>query len=164
MGCGKSYIGRPLAAKLSFQFVDVDDIIENTEGGTIAQVFEGQGETYFRQLESDTLKRLDKWENIVIATGGGAACFHDNMDWMNENGLTIYLKASPELLLSRLKNETNQRPLLAGRTDADLLGFIENKLSERASYYETAALIIEQTNDGEGIVVDIINALYDRIA
>ena len=164
MGCGKSYIGRPLAAKLGFQFVDVDNIIENTEGGTIAQIFENQGETYFRQLESETLKRLGKWENIVIATGGGAACFQGNMEWMNENGLSIYLKASPELLLSRLKGETLQRPLLAGRTDADLMDFIENKLSERTQFYEKAALIIEQTGDGGEIVIDIINALYNRIS
>ncbi len=164
MGCGKSYIGQPLASKLGFQFVDVDNIIENTEGVTIAQIFEKQGETYFRKLESETLKRLGKWENIVIATGGGAACFQGNMAWMNDNGLTIYLKGSPELLLSRLKGETHQRPLLAGRTDADLLDFIENKLSERTQFYEKAALIIEQSGDGEEIVIDIINALYNRIS
>lgn len=164
MGSGKSYIGRPLAAKLGFQFVDVDDIIEHTEGVTIAQIFENKGETYFRQLESDILRGLGKWENIVIATGGGAACFHKNMSWMNEQGVTIYLKASPELLLSRLKNETHQRPLLAGRTDTDLLDFIENKLTERAQFYDKASLIIEQVSDGEDIVVDIINALYNRIS
>ncbi len=164
MGCGKSFIGRPLAAKLSFQFVDVDNIIENTEGVTVAQIFANQGETYFRQLESDILRGLGKWDDIVIATGGGAACFHNNMDWMNEHGVTIYLKASPELLLSRLKNETHQRPLLGGRTDKDLLNFIENKIAERAQFYEKASLIIEQDSDGEDIVVDIINALYNRIS
>ncbi len=164
MGSGKSYVGRPLAAKLGFQFVDVDDIIEHTEGVTIAQIFENKGETYFRQLESEILRGLGKWENIVIATGGGAACFHNNMDWMNEQGVTIYLKASPELLLSRLKTETHKRPLLAGRTDADLLGFIENKIAERAQFYEKDSLIIEQVSDGEDIVVDIINALYSRIS
>ncbi len=164
MGCGKSYVGRPLAAKLGFQFVDVDNIIEHTEGATVAQIFEKQGETYFRQLESDILKGLGKWENIVIATGGGAACFHNNMDWMNEHGVTIYLKASPELLLSRLKNETHQRPLLGGRNDMDLLNFIENKLIERTPFYEKASFIIEQVEDGEMIVVDIINALYNRIS
>ncbi len=164
MGSGKSYVGRPLAAKLGFQFVDVDDIIEHTEGVTIAQIFENKGETYFRQLESEILRGLGKWENIVIATGGGAACFNNNMDWMNEQGVTIYLKASPELLLSRLKTETHKRPLLAGRTDADLLGFIENKIAERAQFYEKDSLIIEQVSDGEDIVVDIINALYSRIS
>lgn len=163
MGSGKSYVGRPLAAKLGFQFVDVDNIIEHTEGVEIAQIFVNQGETYFRQLESDILRGLGKWENIVIATGGGAACFHNNMDWMNEQGVTIYLKASPKLLLSRLKTETHKRPLLAGRTDADLLDFIENKIAERAQFYEKASLIIEQVGDGEAIVIDIINALYNHI-
>lgn len=164
MGCGKSYVGRPLAAKLGFQFVDVDDIIEHTEGVTIAQIFENKGETYFRQLESEILRGLGKWENIVIATGGGAACFHQNMDWMNEQGVSIYLKATPELLLSRLKTETHKRPLLAGRTDADLLNFIENKIAERSPFYEKASLIIEQVSDSENIVLDIINALYNRIS
>lgn len=164
MGSGKSFIGRPLAAKLGFQFVDVDNIIENTEGVTIAQIFENQGEIYFRQLESDILRGLGKWDDIVIATGGGAACFHNNMNWMNEQGVTIYLKATPELLLSRLKSETHKRPLLAGRTDTDLLDFIENKIAERAQFYEKASLIIEQVSDGEDIIIDIINALYNRIS
>ena len=163
MGCGKSYVGKRLAAKFGFQFVDIDNIIENTEGVTIAQIFANQGETFFRQLESDTLKRLEKWDNIVIATGGGAACFHDNMQWMNEKGVTIYLKATPEMLLSRLKSETEHRPILNGRTDLDLLHFIENKLAERAQFYEKAAVVVEQTTDGDQVIDDIVNALYNRV-
>lgn len=163
MGCGKSYVGKRLAAKFGFQFVDIDNIIENTEGVTIAQIFANQGETFFRQLESDTLKRLEKWDNIVIATGGGAACFHDNMKWMNEKGVTIYLKATPELLLSRLKSETEHRPILNGRTDLDLLHFIENKLAERAQFYEKAVVVVEQTTDGDQVIDDIVNALYNRV-
>jgi shikimate kinase len=162
MGCGKSYVGRLLAAKFGFLFVDVDSIIENTEGVTIAQIFEDRGEAAFRQLESDTLRGLKKWDNIVIATGGGAACFHNNINWMNENGVTIYLKATPTLLLSRLKNETHHRPILGGRTDDDLLHFIESKVAERKQYYEQAAFIIEQTTDGDQVVTDIIDALYNR--
>ena len=162
MGCGKSYVGKRLATKFGFQFVDIDNIIENTEGSTIAQIFANQGETFFRQLESDTLKRLEKWDNIVIATGGGAACFHDNMQWMNEKGVTIYLKATPELLLSRLKSETEHRPILNGRTDLDLLEFIEMKLAERSQFYERALVTVEQLTDGDQIIDDIVNALYNR--
>lgn len=164
MGCGKSYVGRRLAAKFSFQFVDVDSIIENTEGATIAHIFTTEGEPYFRQLESNTLKGLGKWDNIVIATGGGAACFRNNMEWMNEQGLTVYLKATPELLLSRLKNETNHRPILGGRTDDDLLHFIETKVAERAQFYEQATITIEQKTDGDQVVSDIVDALYNRVS
>lgn len=163
MGCGKSYIGRLLAAKLGFQFVDADTVIENTEGVKIAQIFVDKGEPYFRKIESETLRGFQKWDNMVVATGGGAPCFHNSMDWMNENGITVYLKASPELLLSRLKNEANHRPILGGRTDDDLLHFIEQKLEERNPFYTQATLTIEQEGDGEHIVTDIINALYQRV-
>ncbi len=163
MGCGKSYIGRLLAAKLGFQFADADAVVENTEGAKIAEIFTLRGEPYFRKTESEVLRRFQKWDNIVVATGGGAPCFHDNMDWMNENGITVYLKASPELLLSRLKSETLHRPILGGRTDTDLLHFIEQKLEERNPFYTQATITIEQKSDGEHIVVDIINSLYSRV-
>ena len=163
MGSGKSYIGRLLAAKMGLQFVDLDSIIESTEGAKIAQIFVNEGETYFRQIESQILRGVRKWDNMVVATGGGAPCFHNSMDWMNENGLTIYLKATAELLLSRLKNESEHRPILGGRTDLDLLDFIKSKIVERSPFYSKATLTIEQETDGEHIVEEIINALYERL-
>ena len=163
MGSGKSYIGRLLAAKMGLQFVDLDSIIESTEGAKIAQIFVNEGETYFRQIESQILRGVRKWDNMVVATGGGAPCFHNSMDWMNENGLTIYLKATPQLLLSRLKNESEHRPILGGRTDLDLLDFIKSKIVERSPFYSKATLTIEQETDGEHIVEEIINALYERL-
>ena len=163
MGSGKSYIGRLLAAKMGLQFVDLDSIIESTEEAKIAQIFVNEGETYFRQIESQILRGVQKWDNMVVATGGGAPCFHNSMDWMNENGLTIYLKATAELLLSRLKNESEHRPILGGRTDLDLLDFIKSKIVERSPFYSKATLTIEQETDGEHIVEEIINALYERL-
>ncbi|MBL7818667.1 MAG: AAA family ATPase [Saprospiraceae bacterium] len=160
MGCGKSYVGKRLSAKLGFQFIDADNVIENTEGMTIAQIFTQFGEAHFRQIEADTLRRFAKWDDVVISTGGGAACFHDNMDWMNAHGLTVYLKASPQLLMSRLKSEADHRPILGGRTDADLLQFIADKLNERSVFYEQARLIVEQESDGEQVVADVIQALF----
>lgn len=163
MGCGKSHVGRLLAAKMGFQFVDADNVIENTEGAKIAQIFVAKGEPYFRKIESEILRGVQKWDNMVVATGGGAPCFHNSMAWMNENGITVYLKASPELLLSRLKNEADHRPILGGRTDDDLLHFIEQKLEERNPFYTKATITIEQESDGDHIVTDIINALYERV-
>ena len=164
MGCGKSYVGRLLAAKMGFTFVDADSVIENTEGAKIAEIFGSQGETYFRKVESEILRGFGKWDNIVVATGGGAPCFHDNMDWMNENGITVYLKTSPALLMARLKNEADHRPILGGRTDDDLLHFIEQKLEERNLFYSQATFTIEQEGNGEEMVGYIVNALYERVS
>ena len=164
MGSGKSHIGKQLAQLLDYLFIDTDHLLENTEGSSVAQIFETRGEVAFRQLESDTLKGLSKWDNIVVATGGGAPCFHDSMDWMNENGITVYLKTSPALLMERLKSEAAHRPILGGRTDDDLLHFIEQKSEERNPFYSQATLTIEQEGNGEEMVGYIVNALYERVS
>jgi shikimate kinase len=162
MGCGKSHTGKVLAAEMGYDFIDVDDILENTEGVSIAQIFENQGETYFRTLENKTLKQLGERSKTIIATGGGAPCFYDNMAWMNANGITIYLKAEPELLLSRLKNEMEKRPLLRGRSEADLLAFIATKLAEREPFYSQANITIEQTDGGTSVMKEVIAILKVR--
>ncbi len=161
MGSGKTYLGKQLASKLGFLFVDVDSVIENTEGVTIAQLFDNQGETYFRIIESERLKGLSKWDEVIISTGGGAPCFHDNMDWMNAHGITVYLKTDPNLLLNRLKSETENRPLLRGKTDADLLDFIKNKVEERTPFYEKAKIIVQQNEDGDEIIFEILKKILD---
>lgn len=172
MGCGKSYIGKKLAQMLGFQFVDVDSVIENTEvlpesmgKVTIAKIFDLKGEPYFRQLESDRLRGLDKWNDIVIATGGGAACFHHNMQWMNEHGITVYLKTPPELLAARLKSEAAHRPILQDKTGEELLTFIEEKLAAREVFYKQAQIIVHQHSDGDEIIFDILQKILQlRIA
>jgi shikimate kinase len=161
MGSGKTYLGKQLASKLGFLFVDVDSVIENTEGVTIAQLFDSQGETYFRKVESDRLKGLEKWDEVVISTGGGAPCFHDNMDWMNAHGITVYLQTDPNLLLNRLKSETENRPLLRGKTDEELLDFIKNKIADRKLFYEKAKIIVAQNEDGDEIIFDILKKILD---
>jgi shikimate kinase len=160
MGSGKSYLGKILAQKLGFLFVDLDSLIENTEGGPVSEIFERQGETYFRNIESERLQGLQKWDEVVIATGGGAACFNDNMKWMNENGITIYLKTNPHLLLERLTPEVEKRPLLRGKSSEELLDFIETKVSEREQFYTQAAIIVEQNEDGDAIVFDILQKVF----
>jgi shikimate kinase len=159
MGSGKSHTGQLLAKALGYPFQDLDDLIENTEGSKIAAIFDKHGEAYFRTLENRCLKSLGNKCPIVVATGGGAPCFLDNMNWMNQNGITIYLKTAPELLFSRLKNQTAERPLLRGRSEADLLAFITTKLAERSVFYEKAILMIEQKANGTGLLSDILAAL-----
>ena len=163
MGCGKSFIGKDLADKLGFLFADLDSLIvsnySTTEGSSIAKIFDNEGETYFRKLESDTLRGVGKWSNLVVATGGGAACFHENMAWMNENGVTIYLKTSPQLLVQRLKNETEKRPLLRGKSDEELLEFIEKKVKEREPFYDQANIIISQETNDENLIFEILEKI-----
>src|SRR5690349_8405249 len=92
MGCGKSTMGKKLAVKLGYDFIDLDHQIEKNLGTTITAYFAENGEEAFRKLESETLKNFDYPSNSIIATGGGAPCFFDNMDWMNANGLSIYIE------------------------------------------------------------------------
>src|SRR5690606_34726901 len=109
MGSGKTTFGKRLAAKLNMAFVDLDNLIEVTEGKTINEIFELKGESYFREKEKEILQTT-VFVNTVVATGGGTPCFFDNMSWMNTNGKTIYLKMTAQALESRLKFDKNNRP------------------------------------------------------
>lgn len=143
MGSGKSTLGKQVARKLGFSFVDQDEYIENKTGVSVGEYFSRFGESSFRVLEHESLKELIAIDNVVIATGGGAPCFHSNIDIMNENGIAIYLKLRPEILKSRLKNAQNERPLIKGKSELELLEYIKAKLLEREPYYSKAKHIIE---------------------
>ncbi|RYF99794.1 MAG: shikimate kinase, partial [Chitinophagaceae bacterium] len=104
MGCGKSTKAKQLASRLNCPVIDIDAVIVEREGKTIAEYFELHGEAGFRNLERETLRTFDYPETCVVATGGGLPCFFDNMEWMNENGTTVYLQMEPAQLVSRLHN------------------------------------------------------------
>ncbi len=126
MGSGKTTFGRELSAALQLDFVDLDAAIENTTNQKIATIFEENGENFFREIEKNTLQKCN--ENTVIATGGGTACFFDNMQWMKENGLVIYLNNSTEVLLERLnKTDLAERPLLKNLSKESLQLFVKEK-------------------------------------
>ncbi|MFN0037675.1 MAG: shikimate kinase [Saprospiraceae bacterium] len=147
MGCGKTHWGRLLAEKTGLPFLDLDRLLEEKEGKTIAEIFAEIGEAAFRALEHDTLRTLEHFPPTVIATGGGTPCFFDNMGWMNSTGTTVYLKTPPDVLAERLRNEKETRPLLAGLDDLGLQRFIEQKLAEREPYYLQAEVVLEQKED-----------------
>ena len=92
MGCGKSTLGRKLAAKLGYDLIDLDHHLEKIAGCSITTYFAEHGEESFRRLESETLKTMHYPPSCVISTGGGTPCFYDNMSWMNENGTTVYIQ------------------------------------------------------------------------
>jgi len=127
---------------MNYVFIDLDEVIEKNEGASIAEIFSLRGEEYFRDKESMSLKLFSETKNAIIATGGGTPCFRDNMKWMNEHGLTVYLNLSPEILFQRLKPEVDHRPLLSGKSDEELLLFIQTKLQERNPFYSQSHLIV----------------------
>ncbi|MEO6720030.1 MAG: shikimate kinase [Ferruginibacter sp.] len=138
MGSGKTHWGRIWAANTRRSFIDLDEVIEKTAGKLIADIFETKGEDYFRKIEANALRTCATVSNTIIACGGGTPCFYDNMKWMNEHGITVYLSCTPMEVLKRVELEQEKRPLVKKLNRAELLFFIEQKLKERESYYTQA--------------------------
>lgn len=162
MGCGKTYWGKLLAHQTGLPFLDLDDLIVQRSGQSIAQIFTEQGEPGFRALEQKLLQTLDELPASVIATGGGTPCFFDNMDWMNSVGTTVYLKTTPTLLAGRLRLEKEYRPLLAGVSVDDLETFIKKKVMEREPDYLRAKVILEQSEDA-GDFLEKLELVIERL-
>jgi shikimate kinase len=142
MGSGKSTIGRKLARFLRYSFIDLDMLIENKAGMSIAEYFSENGEDHFRELERDILQKTEFEPNTVIATGGGAPCYYDNMDWMNRHGKTVYLLMEPKALANRLQNSKTERPLVKGLNGEELVNFIRLKLGSRETFYLESNYIV----------------------
>jgi shikimate kinase len=155
MGCGKTSWGRKLATHLNYDFIDLDQVLEQQAGMSIADYFSGFGEDAFRKLESEVLKQAEYPVNAVISTGGGLPCYFDNMDWMNAKGKTIYIKLSPKALADRLEKGKAKRPLLRDKHGDELITFIAGKLAERESFYQQATF----TADGINLSVEGLEAL-----
>lgn len=143
MGSGKSTFGKKLSEKLDYTLMDIDQMMEVLEKKSVSEIFKEKGEEYFRRLEADILHSSVLHKNAVISCGGGTPCYFDNMDWMNERGLTIYLNMPPEILYGRLKERKAKRPLIANLTDPELKDYIFQKLSEREIYYLRSKLIMD---------------------
>ncbi|HLS97034.1 shikimate kinase [Sphingobacterium allocomposti] len=144
MGSGKTTLGKKLALHLERKFVDLDEVIVERVGMSIPAYFAMYGEDSFRELEREVLHEQTEI-NIVVSTGGGSPCYFDNMQWILNNGLAIYLHLSPKALYSRLQQSNiAKRPALKGLQGDDLLHFIENKLLEREPFYKQAQLQIDQ--------------------
>jgi len=157
MGTGKSFAGRKMGNKLNIPFIDLDQWIEDAAGMGIPEIFEKKGENAFRQMEQNALHEMIEFENVIVALGGGAPCFFDNMDWINANGISIYLEASPSFLVQRLKKKPERRPLLANLSENELLAFIQKKILERQAYYERAHFSLSK--DENGSILEALEAM-----
>ncbi len=146
MGCGKTTIGKQVAEKLNFTFIDLDTFIEQKYQRSISSIFEKFGETYFREIEKKELKELLCFSNIVVSTGGGTPCFFDNMQIINKLGISCYLQTDIEILATRLSTAKNQRPLIKGKTHSELIEFITETLGKREEFYKQATFTIVASN------------------
>jgi shikimate kinase len=143
MGSGKTTLGKRLAEKLKWQFIDLDAFIENRYRKTIAEIFAEKGENRFREVEKRVLHEVAQFENVVISTGGGAPCFFNNLAFMNKWGTTIYLKASIEALTKRLNTTKEKRPLIKDKKPEELKTFISGNLKKRELFYNQATYVYE---------------------
>lgn len=156
-GSGKSFLGRQLADELKLPFIDLDEVIEREAGISIARIFSEKGEEYFRSLEATALRQQSKKTEFVMACGGGTPCFHDNMKFINETGLSLFIDASLTEILPRLNHEqTNNRPLLADEQSVERK--LQLLLKKRRPVYEQARVIIEGSSVPVKTVIEKIKA------
>lgn len=138
MGSGKTTLGRALAAATGIPFIDLDHYIEQRYRKTISQLFAEKGEEGFREIERRMLHEVGEFEDVIISTGGGTPCFFDNIEYMNEQGTTVYLDVPVERLFIRLSIARSKRPLIKEKNDEELMTFIEEQLAKRAPHYSKA--------------------------
>ena len=144
MGAGKSRLGRELAARISWPFLDSDLVIEEREQKSVAEIFKIYGEQFFRDKEHQLLAEISKLsEPTIVALGGGMLKNEDNLKLAMESGLVIYIKSSPESILQRV-NYSDKRPLLSGKSDQEKLNIIRKMIDERKDIYEKAPVILER--------------------
>lgn len=139
MGCGKTTLGRAVAQRVSIPLIDLDEFIEQREGMTVRQIFEKQGEPYFRQAERAALLEVSRMTDVIVATGGGTPCQPGLLDIMLDSGTTVYLETSLDVLHRRLIDGRATRPLIARLDDNELKEFIIQALEARRPYYTRAA-------------------------
>lgn len=140
MAVGKTTLGKRLAKAMQRPFIDTDKLIAQRTLKTIDEIFETLGEDEFRKIEADTLRSITE-NNAIIATGGGLPCYFNNMDFMNTQGVTIYLRANSAFIYNRLLHAKAPRPLLKELKLDELLAFIEAKLAARQPYYLQSKLV-----------------------
>lgn len=144
MGAGKTSVGKKLAKELNFDFRDTDHEIELLENKSISDIFEQNGEKYFRKLENNVLEKLVKNDNIVISTGGGIIITEENLNILKNEEKVIFLDGSVETIIKHLDNERNKRPLL--KKSKNLNKKIEELLSIRYEKYREVSDILIDIN------------------
>lgn len=157
MGSGKSHTGHLLADLLGLPFFDLDAAIEAGAGKTISKIFADDGEGAFRTLETAALRQTAELPPTVVSTGGGAPCFNDNMEWMNRQGITVFLDPPVSVLLHRLEIGREHRPVL--QPAKELETFITEKLASRRHHYQKAQIqvvLVDPNAEVERLLVRLV--------
>ena len=167
MGAGKTTIGKQIANCLDWQFIDMDLFIESRYHKTVPSLFVEKGEETFRDIERNVLQEIAQFENTVIATGGGAPCFFDNMDVMNRTGITVYLKTPVSELVQRLLVCKQERPLIKDKNREELTRYIADHLEKRETWYKRAAIVfpveaMSTRQDIMTITADLIKQINEK--
>jgi len=158
MGSGKTTMGKALSKETGMMFYDLDWYIESRMHTTVPQLFTERGEEAFRQIEYNMLHEVGEFEDVIISCGGGTPCFFDNIDYLNQQGDVVYLKADPETLYKHLLMAKVERPLLKDKTPEELIAYIREHLKERAPYYEQARYTLDVS------VLDDYDKIKDSVA
>ncbi len=153
-GSGKSTFGKQLASAMKLEFLDLDNLIEARVGQSIPDIFSLRGEDEFRRVESEILKEvLEREEDLILASGGGAPCFFDNMDHINQFSTSVYLDLPLTSIASRLSHSKHgNRPMFRGMDKQQILDKL-NELSEaRRSFYNKSKIKLS----GEDFSADLL--------
>lgn len=140
MGAGKTTAARRLAQRMGWEVVDTDALFEEKYKISVNDFFNKYDEPLYRKLESEVLKATESLDHVVVSTGGGTACFFDNMDWMNQHGLTVFLRISPQAAVDRVIHSRHKRPLVEGKNEEELTEFVNQHYASRLPFYEQARI------------------------
>ncbi len=146
MGAGKTSAAKRLASRLNWKVVDTDDLFEEKYRISVDDFFQKYDEPLYRKLESEILKSTENLEDTVISTGGGTACYFDNMDWMNLHGLTVFMRISPAAAVDRVLHSHHKRPLTRGKSEAELMEYVTWHYASRMPFYEQARITVKSEN------------------
>lgn len=156
MGCGKSTLGKNLAKKLNLEFIDSDLEIEKMENLSISDIFQKNGENYFRDLEKEYLYSILDKKNILLSTGGGLPCFNNNIDLLKKMGTTFYLKLNAIELTKRIINSKTKRPLTINKKEDEVYSFVKKTLNEREKVYQQADYVLTGKNQTVKYILEIL--------
>ena len=143
MGAGKTTAAKRLAQRLGWEVADTDALFEEKYKISVDDFFQKYDEPLYRKLESEVLKNTENLKNTVISTGGGTACYFDNMDWMNQHGLTVFMRISPQAAVDRVLHSRHKRPLVRGKSEEELMEYVEWHYASRLQFYEQAQITVK---------------------